>query len=162
MPARAPIESLPAALRPGSDAIRRLASLHRLSLVVLFGSRARGAARRESDFDIAVLTDDARTRRPFPLTADEAQAFRRLHADLQRLLGTSRIDLVLLHRASPLLAHRIARDGIPLYEASPGTFARFCVRAVQRLDDMRPMLRAERLYLARAFGACAPHPELMG
>lgn len=162
MPARAPIESLPAALRPGSDEIRRLAARHRLSLLVLFGSRARGEARRDSDFDIAVLTEGAYPRGASPLRPDEAQAFRRLHADLQHLLGTGRIDLVLLDRASPLLAHRVARDGIPLYEASPGTFARFCVRAVQRLDDMRPMLRAERLYLARAFGSSSPHPESMG
>lgn len=159
MPARAPIERLPAVLQPGSEEVRRLATLHRLSLVVLFGSRARGEARRNSDFDVAVLRAGACPRRPSPLTGDEAQAFRQLHADLQRLLGTGRIDLVLLDRASPLLAHRVARDGIPLYEASPGVFARFCVRAVQRLDDVKPMLRAERLYLARAFGAPAPHPE---
>lgn len=155
--AKARIGPLPDVLRPGSEELRQLAARYGLRLVVLFGSRARGERRPDSDFDIAVQMEEPFSRRSSPLTETEAQALRGLHADLQHLLRTGRVDLVLLDRASPLLAHRVARDGIPLFEAAPGVFARFCVRAAQRYDDLRPVLQAERVYLSHAFGT-VPSP----
>ena len=68
---------------------------------------------------------------------------------------------MLLELAPPLLAHRVARDGIPLFEAEDGEFARFCVRAVQRMEDARPLLQAQRRYLEARFGQpVQPSPKL--
>lgn len=147
---------LPEALRPGNQALVELADRHRLELIVLFGSRARGTASPASDYDLAVLpeakTRGDRTSRPRgSLSAEDSRRLLALHTDLQHLLRTGRIDLVPLDHASALLAHRIARDGIPLYEREAGTFTRFCVRAVQRHEDARFLDQAEREYLRRQF-----------
>lgn len=150
---------VPEVLRPGSPQLRQIAGQHGLRLVVLFGSRARGAAHEKSDYDVAVLSSTRVAHRSGPLSASEAAVLRRLHARLQHLLQTSRVDLVLLDRASALLAHRVARDGIPVYEAEPGEFARFCVRAVQRKEDSRPFAEAERRYLEQRFSTQPASPR---
>lgn len=147
---------LPEALQPGNEALTKLAHRHRINLIVLFGSRARGVAYPASDYDLAVLLDDPARGRPTShprrtLSAEDSRGLLALHIDLQHLLRTSRVDLVPLDCASPLLAHRIARDGIPLYEREVGIFARFCARAVQRHEDARFFAHAEHDYLRRRF-----------
>lgn len=147
---------LPEALQPGNEALTRLAHRHRIRLIVLFGSRARGTAHPTSDYDLAVLLDDptrgGRASHPRgTLSTEDSRRLLALHIDLQHLLRTSRIDLVPLDCASPLLAHRIARDGIPLNEREAGSFARFCARAVQRHEDARFLAQSERDYLRRRF-----------
>lgn len=147
---------LPEALQPGNEALAKLAHRHRSSLIVLFGSRARGTAYPTSDYDLAVLLEDLTrggraSHAKGTLSAEDSRRLLALHIDLQHLLRTSRIDLVPLDYTSPLLAHRIARDGIPLYEREAGIFARFCARAVQRHEDARFFAQAEHDYLRRRF-----------
>lgn len=137
--------------------MRELAGRYGLRLVVLFGSQARGSARPKSDYDIAVLTSEGYAARRAPLALAQARRLRTLHAELQRLLGTGRVDLVVLDRASALLSHRVAREGIPLFEESGGEFARFCVRSLQRMDDARGLMEAERRFLSRRFGTAPDH-----
>ena len=145
------LQELPPALGPGNEELQQLARSFGLRLVVLFGSRARGTAHEKSDYDLAVSGVAGATHGRRGLSATEARVLLRLHAELQQLLRTSRVDLVLLDRASALLAHRVARDGIPLYEAEPGEFVRFCVRAVQRKEDSRPFAEAQRWWLEQRF-----------
>lgn len=72
----------------------------------LFGSQASGSARTHSDVDVAVYVDPGALR---AATGYGCQA--RLTADLMAVLGRNDIDLVVLNRASPLLYHRVLRDG---------------------------------------------------
>ena len=72
----------------------------------LFGSRARGRARRDSDIDVAVYVDEARAR-------DGVWGYRaELTTDLMVALGTNDIDVVVLNHAPILLYHRVLRDGV--------------------------------------------------
>ncbi|MGE0315784.1 MAG: nucleotidyltransferase domain-containing protein [Lautropia sp.] len=73
----------------------------------LFGSQATGSAQLHSDIDVAVFVDASRcpTGGTFGYEAD-------LTAALMAALGESRVDLVVLNRAPPLLYHRVLRDGI--------------------------------------------------
>ena len=75
----------------------------------LFGSRARGTARPDSDVDVAVYVDETRVGagHPFGYEAD-------LTAYLMTALGTNAVDVVVLNRATPLLYHRVLRDGVRL------------------------------------------------
>lgn len=88
--------------------------------VVLFGSRARGVARDDSDVDIGVLATTA-------LSADSLGAVA-LDASAQVGVSEDKIDIVELRRASPLLCYRVAEEG-KLLSGDPGAFLRFRVRA---------------------------------
>src|SRR5687768_13486657 len=86
----------------------------------LFGSQARADASEHSDIDVAVYVDTK--------TACTSSAFGyepELTTRLMAALGTNEVDVVVLNRASPLLYHRVLRDGIRL-------FARDLVRTTAR------------------------------
>lgn len=101
-----------------------------LRLIVLFGSGAREDERPE-DLDLGVLG-----RSPVePLN---------LTNRLIERLGRQDVDLVDLRRADPVLMVQVARDGTPLYEGSPGEFARFHSLAFRRFADTRKFREAER------------------
>lgn len=70
----------------------------------LFGSRARGHTHAHSDFDFAVYLEPASKATQF------AQRIA-LVTDLTALLKTEAVDLVVLNDATPLLYHRVLRDG---------------------------------------------------
>jgi predicted nucleotidyltransferase len=117
---------------PPDELARRLSGLpsaRTVTLAVLHGSRARGDARPESDWDVGVLTDG-----PADLAA--------LTADGAAVVGTDAVDVVDLRRASALLRFRAARDGIALIERPPGAFEAFQLDAVEFWCDARPVIRA--------------------
>ena len=115
---------------PAIRAAEQLAARHpELSLLVLFGSRARDDAHKRSDWDFAYLAE-----RPVDPLA--------LRADLVDALGTDRVDAVPLNRASALLRYRVAADGTPLFEREPGSFARFWLAAVTFWCDVAPLVDA--------------------
>ena len=100
-----------------------------LDLLVLFGSRGRGNAQRQSDWDFAYQGTAS-------LDAD------RLHADPTLALRTDHIDLVDLAHAGGLLRFRAARDGFPVYESREDAFRDFWLQAVGFWCDARPVLDA--------------------
>jgi predicted nucleotidyltransferase len=100
----------------------------------LFGSRAKGRARPDSDVDLAVdwvagLDAAARER-----------AERELRASLFDGLGAlgDRIDLVDLGRAGATLAFRVIRDGKLLFTRDRLARARLEARIARRYDDEQP------------------------
>jgi predicted nucleotidyltransferase len=120
---------------PAADRLRapaaQLATELGARLVVLFGSAAREEGRPPEDLDVAVLCDGG---------VDAVAATNRLIA----LVGDQRVDVADLARADALLLMLVARDGVPLYEAAPGEFARFCSLAARRYADTRKFRVAER------------------
>lgn len=120
-----------------------------IEAVILFGSVARGEAGPESDLDVGIL-----------LTREANEAgvdVLRLISDLTRLFERSDIDVTILNRATPVLLHRVARDGHVLYATSNRAVAEFHLRAIQRYEDTRPLrtLQFQRL-LQEAGGLMAP------
>ena len=113
----------------GERTIAEAAARHpELTLLVLFGSRARGDARRGSDWDLGYLAGAS-------FNVDG------LLADLVTELGTEDIDLVDLAHAGAVLRYRAARDGQRLFGAD-GTFERFCFEAITFWCDIEPVLAA--------------------
>jgi predicted nucleotidyltransferase len=102
-----------------------------LRMLVLHGSRARSTAHALSDWD-------------FAYEADKNFDPDRLLAALADLLKVDRIDLVDLGRTGALLRHRVATDGIVLFECEPELFRRFWFDAVHNWCDLAPVL--EPLY----------------
>ena len=111
-------------------ALRAIAERHDgLELLVLHGSRGRGQARDDSDWDFAYLAAP---------TCDPSL----LHADLVMALGTDDVDLIDLATTGGLIRYRVARDGLPVFEASPALFDRFWFEAVSFWCDAEHVLRA--------------------
>jgi predicted nucleotidyltransferase len=110
--------------------IRTVAQGHAgLTLLVLHGSRARGDAREDSDWDFVYLAEPA-----FDASL--------LYADLAIALTTDHVDVANLATAGGLMRYRVARDGIVVLEAEPGEFDRFWFAAVSFWCDAEPVLRA--------------------
>lgn len=101
-----------------------------LRLLVLHGSRGRGEAHELSDWDFAYEGD----------TSFDADAFL---AALATALRADRIDLVDLDRSGALLRHRVARDGVCLFEHQERAFERFQIDAASTWCDLAPVLEPE-------------------
>ncbi|MBW3660708.1 MAG: nucleotidyltransferase domain-containing protein [Gemmatimonadetes bacterium] len=123
---RIPLERLRTAAREVGEAIGA-------RLVVLFGSTARRNA-SPMDLDIGVL----------PGSPGKALDMVDLTNRFTRALDLAEIDVADLGRADPLLCMLVARDGIPLYEATPAEFHRFVSLAARRYADTRKFRSMER------------------
>lgn len=102
----------------------------------LFGSRARGEARPDSDVDVAVLL-----RQDSPATLEGLRLG--LESDLEQVCQRS-VDLVIVNRAPPDLVHRVLRDGVLLVERDRSARVRFEVRSRNEYFDVLPFLRRYR------------------
>ncbi len=110
----------------------------------LFGSHAREEAGPLSDVDVAVYVEPAVLARPgFGIDAE-------LSSELQATLGRSDVDVVLLNRASPLLYHRVLRDGVRILSRLETATTTREGYALSRYCDYLPQLRKiEALHQAR-------------
>lgn len=116
------------------DPIERLREIAQafpgLDALILYGSRARGDATLNSDWDLGYLASGE-------LDLSE------LHSCIVEVLGDDRVDLVDLARASGQLRYRAAGDGRTIFERSPRSVERFRLEAIAYWLDMAPVVRAE-------------------
>ena len=96
-----------------------------LRLAILFGSRARGTHRPDSDVDVAVV--------------GEVDSLR-LAGDLSIALGLE-VDVVELKDPPVVLLEEVLRDGYCVIEREPGAFARCYSRSLAMLETDRPAFR---------------------
>ena len=128
-------QSLPAGLREG------FAALPEVRLGYLFGSRATGRARPDSDIDIAVLIDEG-------MCADA----RHVNHVLRRVAGhvgggdvpSDLLDVVLLNEAPVLLRHHVLRDGVLLYKRDEVERVRFAAWTMRDYQDFERLLAFHR------------------
>lgn len=100
----------------------------------LFGSTARDQAQAHSDVDVAVYLDSQATEPPFGHAAEFGAA-------MGSALGSSRVDVVVLNRASPLLYHRVLRDGCRIFARDLKATTVREGQALSRYCDYLPQLR---------------------
>lgn len=84
---------------------------HRARIAYLFGSRAKGLERPDSDYDIAVLIDKQK-----PTIMDEIYLALDIAEELK--LSPDKVHVILLNNADPLLKARVLKEGIPIYSES--------------------------------------------
>jgi predicted nucleotidyltransferase len=94
-------------------------------LAVLFGSRARGTNRPDSDTDIGVVIDG-----PIPGLMDPMRS-----RIIEALGEPPNVDLVFLDQADPLLLFEAARNCVLVYQALQGEIELFRLRAFKRYMD---------------------------
>lgn len=110
-----------------------------LRFLSLFGSRAQGKARPESDWDFGYIAD--RGFDPMPL-----------YTDLVLLLETNDVDLVDLNRASGLLQYRAVKDALLLFETKKGEYETFWLQVLNFWCDVSPLLQKEYNFLLEGLG----------
>jgi predicted nucleotidyltransferase len=120
------------------EAIR---SLPDISVLVIFGSRATGKSRDDSDLDVAVL----------PATGDPASRRRllsRLATALADLSPEGRVDVVLLDEAPDLLRQRVMETGRVLLCKDQKRWRELRIRTMREFGDREAvrqlMRRAQR------------------
>jgi predicted nucleotidyltransferase len=122
-----------------SGELARFADRHGLSLIVVFGSAARGEPLAR-DLDVAV---GSRTGDLDPV---------RVITGLMDLSGTDKVDLLDLGRAGPVARQHALVPGEPLYEHLTGEFARQQLRATLhggRSSSVPLALHVYRRYVER-------------
>jgi len=102
-----------------------------LELVILFGSVAVGKVHGRSDIDLGFLYG-------------HDVNILDLTGKVTGLLGTDKVDVVDLRRASPLLRFSAARNCVVLFERVPGTFSKFLSLAFRRFVDTKKLRNAQR------------------
>jgi uncharacterized protein len=101
----------------------------------LFGSRAREDHAAHSDVDVAVYVADG-------LPGESGFGYdAELAADVMGALRTNRVDVVLLNDATPLLYHRVLRDGVRLISRDLTATTVREGQALSRYCDFVPQLR---------------------
>ena len=112
-------------------------------LVYVFGSHARGRARRESDVDVAVLVDAAHA-------PTGPELLKLLLRRLTLVIPSDKLDLVVLNGASPLLRFQVLKHGRLVYVRHPRDRVRFTIAALRDYHDTEARRRAEaRIRLGR-------------
>jgi predicted nucleotidyltransferase len=101
----------------------------------LFGSLARQEAQPHSDVDVAISVDPHRLpHSPFGYVAE-------LTAELAAALARNTVDVVILNQASPLLYHRVLRDGVRILTRNAAATTTREGQALSRYCDYLPHLR---------------------
>lgn len=111
-----------------------IAALPTLRAIYLFGSRARGDARVDSDYDLAVLCGEPlQPQRSFDLSLELS------------LLLDGDVDLADLLRASTVLKKEVIAHGRRLYERDVGEALDFEARSLTEYGHYRDMVAPQRM-----------------
>lgn len=122
-------EDLPDEIRARLEDLPRLLKARSVRLAYVFGSMAEDEGAPE-DVDLAILTD--------------GEPVHTLRAALEEALGTRRLDLVDLRRASPRLRFHVVRDGRLLHARDDETLNRFELDTLHLYRDTAPLRRRHR------------------
>ena len=126
---------------PGDALIARLRAVigdseEDLACAYLYGSRARGGVRRDSDIDIGVLFHEAQP----------ARLLNRCDQLAERVEAATGVtpDVIDMERAPVDLIHRVLRDGYLLADHAPARRIAFEVNARNQYFDLLPYLQEYR------------------
>ncbi|TAF19509.1 MAG: nucleotidyltransferase domain-containing protein [Nostocales cyanobacterium] len=114
-----------------------------LKMLVLFGSRAAGNTKANSDWDFAILCDEEKYKlyveeyplASFAITGILGEVFK---------INSDKIDIVQLNHCSKLIAHFIARDGQVLYEQETDEFDNFRIKKKKSESELKKISQENR------------------
>lgn len=122
--------------------IAELANEYKLSLVLVFGSRASGNIHSGSDIDVAYFSY-------LPLGLEDES---RLALDLANIFKTNLVDLVSIRASSPLLLKEIADNAVVLYESKKSLFSEFRLYSFKKYFESKRLFELRRDYLNKKLG----------
>jgi uncharacterized protein len=119
-------------------------SREEIHLAYLFGSFVNAPPRVPEDLDLAILVDslkfaDLDKKAPYGYQAE-------LTTEIMHHLKFDRIDLTLLHRATPVLVYQVIHTGKLIFSRSEDTRNHFEITALKRHDDTKHLRRIKQYY----------------
>lgn len=124
--------------------IKETASKFGLRLLILFGSRAKGKLHKESDYDVAYLSNRGLS------FEDEG----RLIIELKKIIGVPDerlINLVNMHSAGPLLLKEIFNAHRTLFKETNNTYDTYKIYSLKNYLDSRPIFELRDSLINRYF-----------
>ena len=115
-------------------ALGRALSAHpEVAVVYLFGSRARGDARTDSDINLGLVFQRKR-----PSRQAREQLFDEVAAHVGRATGIERVDVLDLAEQGPIFSHRVLCEGRRVFESDRARRIDFESDTIVRALDFRP------------------------
>lgn len=115
-----------------------------VQVAYLFGSAARGNMGMLSDVDVGVIMNVS--------SNDMYEARLRLMEGLAWIFGTSRVDVVILNTADPVLAHRVIFEGQPIFVRDETVRARFERKILNKYMDTTYLRQVQRASIKEQVG----------
>ena len=134
-----------------SNEIVRIAKRYRLSLIYLFGSRAKGRDTKLSDIDIAILLGNEKK-------VNLRKQILNLIFDLSQFFHSDRIDLLILNKAGLDIQYNVVSEGKILYQVNENVRCNYETQVIKLYLDFQKyeaeyysmmqkvILQAERTY----------------
>jgi predicted nucleotidyltransferase len=113
-------------------------------LAYLFGSCLRNKIGGRHDIDVAIFVNPATFE-----NLDRSQPYgyqAGLTANIIQLLRYNLVDLVILNRATPLLAYEVIHNGILLFSRSEDIRVKFEISSLKRHADTKHLRDIKRIY----------------
>ena len=131
-------EPLPEGIKGSLEELTPIFEREGVILAYLFGSLAKAGevgGRESQDVDLALVTE-------------EKTAWK-LWDEISLALGTERLDIVDLKKASPVLLFEIIRSGRLIYSSDEAARERFVLNVLHLYRDTAPLRRRQRKALKR-------------
>lgn len=119
--------------------LKKISEKYKLNFLALFGSRAEGTARKDSDYDIAYSPQEE-----FDY---DREYF--LGLELARVFQSPKIDLVSTKKSPPLLMRDIGFNSKLLYEKEKNSFDYFQMFAFKIYVEAKPLFKMTHDYVNR-------------
>lgn len=117
---------------------------YKIKLAYIFGSYARCKTHSDSDIDIAILLD-----KTSKFSMDDKS---KIVSELMLILGTSKIDLVILNNANPVITYEVIRDGKIVFMNPDFDLINFKANAIQKYQDTKHHRDIRYDYFLKAVG----------
>lgn len=111
-------------------------------LAYLFGSFAEGKTHKFSDVDVAVYVRDLQKENEFDYKMD-------LIGELNNILRSDDVDLVVLNNAPPTLKNRIIRYGLLVKCVDEAFRRRYLIQSYKEYEDAQHLLKIQFEYLKK-------------
>lgn len=121
--------------------MKHLFESHQVVLAYLFGSQAGGQIWAKSDIDLAVLLADEVPGEQF------AQIQLSLTNQAMSIFQRNDVDMVILNRATPLLAQQVVQFGRPIFISDDSIRVSFEVKTLRRYVDTAIFRHLQQAYL---------------
>ncbi|MBT1279621.1 nucleotidyltransferase domain-containing protein [Thermoanaerobacter sp. CM-CNRG TB177] len=119
--------------------LKEFVNKYNISLILIFGSYAKGRARESSDLDIGIKFDKN----------IDMNLYSSILRELVEIFNREDIDVVVLNYADPLLRFEIIASCKVLYQAYSEAYIDFYLYSVKSYDDVKKLRKLEENYLKK-------------